>query len=653
MTLYAARWLICRVFISICFTSFTGLEEPKLSLQEMLTRLIEMNKPTVNDDRHNKYCSYIMRLLSYFSGERCMVAGSTQEQTRLRIRQDEGDYDYLIISAISIPVSALQYREDLPCFVHINGLQLVKQLPTVQLIDGRYLPSNLLSEIRPEVFKHIRDFHKLLSIFGRTRRRNSLHVALDHNIKPGKTLVSYNDVDCPALDMKQAKSNPKLIFEHLKQSIDEQLSEGKDEMMSHLIKVANVIDAFSKADIKTDSETSNFLQTFGSIIGALSCETAENTNCQNITDTCPNEKFDRKNKQKYFYMKPKSNNIDDNTNREEFDKGDVILKYKSKSSKDFIPAFPLAGKPRFLDEWKQRKRVWPPEHVVDDIYNSEFFVVAKPALTKRERKKDFCLAYNNGEIKLARAMTSVQKKVVLILKAIKKSLLQDYSEILTTFHWKTAVYWNSETLNSLLLVDTEDNVFKLLIKVLDYMINCLRGRELQHFFIPSNLFAGMNENTSIEIANKITEIREHPIKALNVFFAGQTFDEIKYEKIPAEKVAEFRKAYNDPSESSKIDIIMAILKRFSSESKEKVRAALHDVLTDALPFFIEEMARRRDKSQVNSALEQLILSIQIRKESFIDMVVNHLLDKVREKELNGKNIAQIFWTLILEKVLNQ
>ncbi|CAC5390445.1 unnamed protein product [Mytilus coruscus] len=234
----------------IGLTSFTGLEEPELSLQEMLTRLIEMNKPTVNDDRHNKYCSYIMRLLSYFSGERCMVAGSTQEQTRLRIRQDKGDFDYLIISAISIPASALEYREDLPCFVHINGLQLVNQLPTVQLIDGRFLPSNLLSEIKPEAFKHIRDFQKLLSIFGRTRRRNSLHVDLDHNIKPGKTLVSYSDVNCPALDMKQAKSNPKLISENLKQRIDEQISEEKVETMSNLIKVANVIDAFSKADIK-------------------------------------------------------------------------------------------------------------------------------------------------------------------------------------------------------------------------------------------------------------------------------------------------------------------------------------------------------------------------------------------------------------------
>ncbi|CAC5390440.1 unnamed protein product [Mytilus coruscus] len=262
------------------------------------------------------------------------------------------------------------------------------------------------------------------------------------------------------------------------QNIDVQIFIEKDDMMSHLENGANSTKAFTEADIKNE--------------------------------------FVRKNKQ-YIYMKPNSYNIAGNTNREEFDNGDVILKYKSKSSKNFIPAFPLSGKPRFLDEWKHRKRVWPLEHVVDDIYNSEFFVVGNPALTKQERKKDFCLAYNNGEIKLARAMNSVQKKVVLILKAIKKSVLQDYSEILTMFHWKTAVYWNSETLNSLLLEDTEDN----------------------------------------------------------------TIDEVKYEKIPAEKVAEFRKAYNDPSESSETDIIIAILKIFSNESKEKVRAALHDMLTDA------------------------------------------------------------------------
>jgi uncharacterized protein (DUF1684 family) len=42
---------------------------------------------------------------------------------------------------------------------------------------------------------------------------------------------------------------------------------------------------------------------------------------------------------------------------------------------------------------------------IDEIYKSEFFVVAKPAVDKPEIEKDFCLAYNIPEIKLARAMT--------------------------------------------------------------------------------------------------------------------------------------------------------------------------------------------------------------------------------------------------------
>jgi hypothetical protein len=37
------------------------------------------------------------------------------------------------------------------------------------------------------------------------------------------------------------------------------------------------------------------------------------------------------------------------------------------------------------------------KNVVDDIYNSEFFVVAKPALTNQDKAKDYCLAYNNAK----------------------------------------------------------------------------------------------------------------------------------------------------------------------------------------------------------------------------------------------------------------
>jgi hypothetical protein len=56
-------------------------------------------------------------------------------------------------------------------------------------------------------------------------------------------------------------------------------------------------------------------------------------------------------------------------------------------------------------------------------------------------------------------------------------------------------------------------------------------------------------------------------------------------------VEQFRQAYNDPRDSSNIDIIVSILRRFSNERKETVKQALRDVLKDSLPFFIEETAR--------------------------------------------------------------
>ena len=82
----------------------------------------------------------------------------------------------------------------------------------------------------------------------------------------------------------------------------------------------------------------------------------------------------------------------------------VEIQYMYKCSKDFIPAFPLSARPKYLDAWRMRKRIseWPSRSTIDEIYKSEFFVVAKPAVDKPEIEKDFCLAYNIHEIKLDR-----------------------------------------------------------------------------------------------------------------------------------------------------------------------------------------------------------------------------------------------------------
>jgi hypothetical protein len=45
-----------------------------------------------------------------------------------------------------------------------------------------------------------------------------------------------------------------------------------------------------------------------------------------------------------------------------------------------------------------------------------------------------------------------------MLKAFQKSILSEYSDDLTTFHWKTVVYWVSETWSHSLFVDTQFDV---------------------------------------------------------------------------------------------------------------------------------------------------------------------------------------------------
>lgn len=651
----------------------------------MIKRLVEMNKPVFNDERQNKYCHYITLFLSHFGGERCMVAGSTQELTRLRIRQDEGDYDYLVMSEIIIPVDALEYRDDLPCFVHINGLRLKDKFPTVALIDDRYLPSSLLSDLRPEAFRHIRDFYHIFTRFGTRRGGDSLHVSLDHRIKPGKTLVWYGDVECPGLGIENTKhKDPKKILEYFHSEMEKESFDGKDEAIPNLSKFVDVIKQFQNIDNDKNKVESSFVQTFGSVIDAFAgndvkhglpkhefdtdkskrdekldtCKDgASETECRHsiyqehtLSELATDEFCNYKKETTGNALEKKSSCNGNDISREKEE--NIILRYRSKASKDFIPAFPISGKPKFLNDWKNRERHWPLKNVVDDIYNSEFFVVAKPALTNQDKAKDYCLAYNNAEIKLARSMTPVQKKVVLIIKAIKKGLLNEYSEILTTFHWKTAVYWKSENLDSSMLQDTTENVLNLFLIVLEHMIDCLHRLELYHFFIPSNLFAGMDQDVASEIAMKIQLIRKEPITSLRIFFEEQNLNKWKYETIPREKVEQFRQAYNDPKDSSNIDIIVSILRRFSDERTETVKQALRDVLKDSLPFFIEETARGRNSDKIiNSALLQtVLLNSRTISDRLIDRVISFLMEGA---DMDVKDIGQNFLTLLSKEMLKK
>lgn len=651
-----------------------GEKKPsEMTLHDMIVKLETLAQPVVNDRRQKKYCKYITMFLSHFGSqkmrERCMVVGSTCEKTRLRLCENEGDYDYLIISEIAIPSECLEYKDDIPAFVNINGTSL-KEFHGVKMIDDTFLPTTLLSDFRPEAFKHIKNIYDIISGSYIARKRKSTSVSFDHRIKPGTSLVHYIDLKCPEIPCEVPHKDSKKIRKNVDAHLQHD-SPVRDTMKT----VAGVVREYNKLAALPNDPGSAFQQTYGSIMGAIDGHEHESTEMHDDERKQPNQedspsqvkllKTDpectRQNAQEEMANIPAEDttiplDIDSNGCKEtESDK--VEIQYRYKCSKDFIPAFPLSGKPKYLDAWRMRKRQseWPPRSTIDEIYKSEFFVVAKPAVDKPEIEKDFCLAYNIPEIKLARAMTSVQRSVMLIIKAFQKTILEEYSEELTTFHWKTAIYWESECVDhSLFETRTEENILNFLHNVLIRMTNSLCEGNLEHYFVPSNLFAGKKEDAMFEIASKVAEIQDDPVGVLRMFFIRQTANELKVEFIPRDKVIELQTNYYDEGDNLLVKTLISLLRGFSSEDREVVRKALTHVLTEALSFFVEEEARGRNRDNIdqNSHLIQSLLETDVAKCILIKSCVSLFMNQMyNEGGMDINEISKNFFALVVQSAV--
>lgn len=134
-----------------------------MNFSDIIKELERQSTPSINDDSQKKICYYVTRLIKHFGRGRIQIGGSTEEGTRLRSPVDDGHSDFLLISDIYIASECIEYKLDKPsCFVRINGDFMHELCPGIDLVEGKYLPSTLLSEIKPEAFKHWGDLTKLL-----------------------------------------------------------------------------------------------------------------------------------------------------------------------------------------------------------------------------------------------------------------------------------------------------------------------------------------------------------------------------------------------------------------------------------------------------------------------------------------------------------
>ncbi|XP_060063490.1 uncharacterized protein LOC132543950 [Ylistrum balloti] len=637
-----------------------------MSFTELLNKLMAMTHPVPNDKRQDQYCSYISSFVSEFGIEHCQVVGSTKEGTRLRSEQDEGDYDYILSGNFIVPTDCLVYREDLPCFVHIKGSFMGQEFCD-QLIDGVYLPTWLLKNVSILAFPHLKGIFDIVSRSTTSHGRNTPHLAINTSMKPGYSLVNYADWDCKDLSVKRnaRSASERALYQQFEErrKSSKVLQEDGNNILASFAAVIDFIENMKN----NDTSTGLVYQQFGPILSALAGKTSgtskkrptdehSNDDKEQIVDStchlqeneiatssrgkkarmhtsdkdcmtqediqkCCDAKTDNMDVStpaeetfgKNGISTPEENTVSGITEKESVDSKseekkdtEVYATYRSKSKKDFILALRLSEPPKFIQEWMQRVLGghWPNPEIVEDISKSQFFVVAKPAVKDEKPDIDFCLSCNLAEIILAREMPPGHKKCLLMIKAFQRSVLEEYSEVVTTFHWKTAIYRMLESTDPATYSENSGDVLDVLRKLLDYMRDRLHEGCLIHYFFPSNLFAGLERDIRVAIVEKIEKIHLDPIFYLRSFFCleKERAHARRVVKIPVSTLDEVKNQVEHRRDERSVDAFVNVLEGFakpaSTDSIEKPKVPIPNlILQIAETALTDEENRRKDKEE--------------------------------------------------------
>lgn len=299
--------------------------ELRTKLESYIKTLEDQSKPVPNDDRQERYCKYITKFASHFGNERVILTGSTIKGLRLRSHKDEGDFDYLIISEKTIPVDALEQREDLPCFVHIRTDEPKTSFSESLIVDGKYLHSKVLKEFEDtkEGFPITSGLKPILTAPKISKGRHSKHLEINLEAKPGTSQIHYSirktdDLDPEILSVIDEEDDAGIFQSAVRSST---LSTDMKDILCNL--VSQLV-----GTVTIDTTISTLFQTLSGLIKST-------TSSENIMP--PSKRFCKRESET------------DSDPRKVY-----RVPYLYKSSKDFIAAFPLAGNPPYLENWKQR-----------------------------------------------------------------------------------------------------------------------------------------------------------------------------------------------------------------------------------------------------------------------------------------------------------
>ena len=147
---------------------------------------------------------------------------------------------------------------------------------------------------------------------------------------------------------------------------------------------------------------------------------------------------------------------------------------------DIVPSIKCDSWPHIAEDWKRRKRLWPPKRLVNEIIQDGHHVVGKVS-PGGDPGLEWRLSFSEAELTLAEQRTLIQKKIYYIFKTIFKENLGK-SGVISTYYLKTIMMWAME--QNPPEYWREDNIGQAVLGLLDDLYQALLTSNLSHYFIP-------------------------------------------------------------------------------------------------------------------------------------------------------------------------
>ena len=180
-----------------------------------------------------------------------------------------------------------------------------------------------------------------------------------------------------------------------------------------------------------------------------------------------------------------------------------------KAEIDFVLAILFPFWPQQAVQWQFRQRAWPPMSLLEEVLQVGYHVVPK-SQTSSQGEIEWRVSFSQAEGILMRSIpkNSWCKQCYRIFKCFIKYHLS-HPNLISTYHCKTIFLWSLETHSP----DTwvEANLGNRFLGLLDSLLHAVIQKNLpQYFMNGDNLFASLNTDFAITVAQKLSSMRKRP-----------------------------------------------------------------------------------------------------------------------------------------------